>query len=62
MAREAVFAFVLGSLLATLDGSGGDRATRLIGAGPAALTHGTPAIGTLIGGGVGAVGDAVTSP
>jgi osmotically inducible lipoprotein OsmB len=66
--RIASFALIFASLLG-LAGCGSDPGTRAVtggllgagaGAGVSALTGGRPATGALIGGGVGAVGGAVT--
>jgi osmotically inducible lipoprotein OsmB len=66
--RIASFALIFASLLG-LAGCGSDPGTRAVtgglmgagaGAGVSALTGGRPATGALIGGGIGAVGGAVT--
>jgi osmotically inducible lipoprotein OsmB len=71
MTRKMAFGIALGTLLTALAGCGYDPGTRAVtgglmgagaGAGVAALTGGKPATGALIGGGVGAVGGAVTTP
>jgi osmotically inducible lipoprotein OsmB len=71
MARNIAFGLALSGLLTMLTACGYDPGTRAVtgvrrgagaGAGVAALSHGKPATGALIGGGVGAVGGAVTAP
>jgi len=67
----ALAALVLAGATVGLAGCGDDPGTRAVtgglmgagaGAGIAAVTGGRPATGALIGGGVGAVGGAVTAP
>lgn len=71
MTRKIALGMALGGLLTMLAGCGYDPGTRAVtgglmgagaGAGVAALTGGKPATGALIGGGIGAVGGAVTAP
>jgi len=70
MMRRIAIGLTLGSLL-VLAACGDDPLTRGVtgglmgagaGAGISALTHGRPATGAAIGGGVGAIGGALTSP
>lgn len=70
MTRKLAASIGLAALLA-LSACGSDPLTRGVtggalgagaGAGVAAITHGNVGTGALIGGGVGAVGGAVTSP
>ncbi len=69
--NHALMWALAGSLILSLAGCGSDPVTRGVsgglmgagaGAGVAALTGGKPATGALIGGGIGAVGGAATSP
>jgi len=71
MTRKIAFGMAIGSLLTLLSACGSDPGTRAVtggllgagaGTGVAAVTGGKPATGALIGGGVGAVGGAVTTP
>ena len=71
MKRKLMLAVVFSGLAVGLAGCGGDPVTRALtggalgagaGAGIAAVTHGNIGTGALIGGGIGAVGGAVTSP
>jgi osmotically inducible lipoprotein OsmB len=70
MTRKIAFGLALGGLL-MLTACGADPGTRAVtggllgagaGAGVAAVTGGRPAVGALVGGGIGAVGGAVTTP
>jgi osmotically inducible lipoprotein OsmB len=71
MLRKFVLSALLGSMALGLAACGDDPGTRAVtgglmgagaGAGIAAVTGGRPATGAAIGGGVGAVGGAVTTP
>lgn len=71
MARKLIIPLLLGSIAIGIAGCGYSPGTRALtggvlgagaGAGIAAVSGGNPAMGALIGGGVGAVGGAVTAP
>ena len=70
MTRKIALGLAFAGLLTTLVGCGYDPGTRAVtggllgagaGAGVAAVTGGKPATGALIGGGVGALGGALTA-
>ena len=71
MLRKLTIGLVVSGILFGLAACGYDPGTRAVtgglmgagaGAGVAALTGGKPATGALIGGGIGAVGGALTTP
>lgn len=69
--RRTALIITFSGLALALAACGGDPATRAVtggllgagaGAGVAAVSHGNAGTGALVGGGVGAIGGAVTSP